>query len=66
MPCFCRHERSAVNRLAPCPPAVFVEVLEVVLAELEPLPELPHAASATHAPRTHSASSSRMRLRLLG
>jgi hypothetical protein len=60
------HDRSAVNRLEPCPPALFVEVLEVVLAELVPLAELPHAASATHAPRTHSARSDRMSRRLVG
>jgi hypothetical protein len=66
MPCFCKHDRSAVNRLEPCPPALLADVLELVPAELEPLPELPHAASATLAPRTHKARSGRMRLRLVG
>jgi hypothetical protein len=65
MPCFCKHDLSAANRPEFGPPALFAEVLEL-LAELEPLPELPHAANATQAPRTQSARSGRMRLRLVG
>jgi len=66
MPSFFKHELSAVNRFAFGAPALLAELLEVLLAELEPLPELPHAASAMQAPRTLSASSARTRLRLVG
>lgn len=66
MPSFFKHELSAVNRLECGAPALFAELLELLPAELEPLPELPHAASAMQAPRTPSASSTRTRLRLVG
>jgi len=66
MPCFFKHELSAVNRLGFGAPALLAEVLELLPAELELLPELPHAASAMQAPRTPSARSARTRLRLVG
>jgi hypothetical protein len=66
MPSFFKHELSAVNRLAFGAPTFFAELLELLPAELEPLPELPHAASATQAPRTQSARNARTGLRLVG
>jgi hypothetical protein len=59
------HDLSDAKRLAP-PAALLEEVLEVVLAEVDPLPELPHAASARQVPRTHSATIGRRRRRLAG
>jgi hypothetical protein len=54
MPAFCRHSRSAVNRLAAAPvdPRVAGGVALALVVEVELLEDPPHAASARLASTT--------------
>jgi len=65
MPCFARHSRSAVDLLEPAPGALVADVADLLLAELLALLEdPPHTASVRQAPRTHRATTGRVRSQL--
>ena len=67
MPCFCKQDLNAANRLDAGACALFDDALELVFAVLvELLPELPHAASVQQAPRTESTKTGRMRRLVVG